>query len=42
MKKLAVFLMTGVMVLGLTACGGGDISYDVDPEDIGLEDYGED
>ncbi len=42
MKKIAVFLMTGVMVLGLTACGGGDISYDVDPEDIGLEDYDED
>ena len=42
MKKLAVFLMTGVMVLGLTACGGGDVVYDVEPDDIGLEDYGED
>ncbi len=34
MKKLLVFAMTGIMVLGLTACGGGDISYDVDIDDI--------
>lgn len=42
MRKLAVLLMTGAMVFGLTACGGGDISYDVEPDDVDVEDSGED
>ena len=39
MKKLFVFTLIGVMVLGLTACGGGDVNYDVDIDDY---EYDED